>query len=466
MFQVWFSRVNASESLYSYNQRLGRPRSEVRRGIVPKTTAILKCNTWTEYFDELRLCVRGEQDLDQLLRFAVFNSHRKQYHWKGKRSIVTMRCPNIRFTRKTALKLRKVKVAAPATVAPKRKAFVWNGQRPPVEQPVMRSNPTVPRPPPMNVVMQTPLLRQPLSAPPVMMLPQGPPVVTPQIHPVFRQPAPVVQHMGQLQGPLQGPTLVPVTGFVSPPPGPGAPSQQNATKPAAAGIVRPVQSGLAAAKSAKIGKPTEEPVKPVVTRNQRTRRSKVPVPATKKAAPAREVTGIQQSLVTTVPPAISSVQSVDKPTSSIPVAPVLRRGYGPEKELPVIKQRLGLKANCTVHREQPFQSMASPEFYWNGYRRTIRFGARPYGVSPQPVQPSSASTWILKDGLIECSDGIWSIGMDVDGAKDVDDGMCSVNMTESTLSAETPDEDAIVNVTARPKRRRTRRKRNKRVRTE
>merc|ERR1712051_652734 len=142
-------------------------------------------------------------------------------------------------------------------------------------------------------------------------------------------------------------------------------------------------------------------------------------------------------------------------------APVLRRGYGPEKELPVIKQRLGLKRSDTVIREQPFRSMASPEFYWNGYRRTIRFGARPHGVSLQPVQSSSASTWILKDdGLIECSEGIWSIGMDID------DGVCSVNMTESTLSAETPDEDAIVNVTARPKRRRTRRKRNKRVRTE
>merc|ERR1712129_534447 len=105
----------------------------------------------------------------------------------------------------------------------------------------------------------------------------------------------------------------------------------------------------------------------------------------------------------------------------------------------------------------------------NGYRRTIRFGARPHGLSLQPVQTvqtSSASTWILKDdGLIECSDGIWSIGMDL-GAKDMDDGVCSVNMTESTLSAETPDEDAIVNVTARPKRRRTRRKRNKRVHTE
>jgi len=117
--------------------------------------------------------------------------------------------------------------------------------------------------------------------------------------------------------------------------------------------------------------------------------------------------------------------------------------------------------------------MASPEFYWNGYQRTIRFGARPHGLSLQPVQTvqsSSASTWILKDdGLIECSDGIWSIGMDDDElrAKDMDDGVSSVNMTESTISAETPDEDAIVNVTvdlaARPKRRRNRRKRGKRV---
>merc|ERR1711997_961265 len=313
----------------------------------------------------------------------------------------------------------------------------------------------------MNAVMQAPLLGQPLL--------MAPPVMTPvMMAPVHRQP--VVQHTAQ----LQGRPLVPDTGFVAPQPGPSgprgprqanAPSQiQNATQPSAVGIVRPVQSSPAAAKSAM---PTVEPVKPVVTKAVSTAQKTV----TRKAAPARKSTGLKQPTVTSAPSATLSVQSVNKRvtvqnkcTSSIPVAPVLRRGYGPEKELPAIKQRLGLKPNNTVIRGQPFQSMASPEFYWNGYRRTIRFGARPYGASLYPmqmVQSSSASTWILKDdGLIECSDGIWSIGMDVE------DGVCSVNMTESTvstLSTETPDEDAIVNVTARPKRRRTRRKRNKRV---
>jgi len=242
-------------------------------------------------------------------------------------------------------------------------------------------------------------------------------------------------------------------------------------------------------------------MEPAVSRNRRSRRgrrsrrSAEPVPkaqksVTEKVAPARKLTGKYQPSVTTAPQAKpSAVQSVQRDrvptinasskakvsvqnvcTSSIPTVPVLRSGFGPEEEVLAVKQRLGLKTkpHNTVRTQVTQQwspSMASPEFYWNGYRRTIRFGARSHGMRLQPVQymqSSSASTWILKDdGLIECSDGIWSIGMDID------DGVSSVNMTESTISAETPDEDAIVNVTvdlaARRKRRRNRRKRGNRV---
>merc|ERR1719229_1815921 len=120
------------------------------------------------------------------------------------------------------------------------------------------------------VVGPNPIIsRQPLIAAPSVMAP----VTMPQ------QGLPVVQHIGPLQGQENAPSR-----------------RQNATKPAAAaGIVRAVQSASAAAKNAKS---TEEPVKPVVTRNRCTRRSKVPVPtvqksATGKAAPAREVSGLK-----------------------------------------------------------------------------------------------------------------------------------------------------------------------------
>merc|ERR1719474_2542679 len=52
MFQVWFSRNNAIETLQSYNQRLGRPRSELRDGIVAKTKWILECSNWAQYLQE------------------------------------------------------------------------------------------------------------------------------------------------------------------------------------------------------------------------------------------------------------------------------------------------------------------------------------------------------------------------------------------------------------------------------
>lgn len=71
--------------------------------------------------------------------------------------------------------------------------------------------------------------------------------------------------------------------------------------------------------------------------------------------------------------------------------------------------------------------LAAPEVHCNGYGRTIRFG-----VSAPTVHLSSdASKWILKDdGLIECSNDVWSIRMAVN------DGASSVNMAESTISAE------------------------------
>merc|ERR1719295_988457 len=97
MFQVWFSRSNSVETLHSYNQRLGRPRTTVRQGVVPKTKAIMNCKSWNDYFHHLRVDVAGggQMEIDQLLRFAVWNSSKKRYHIGSAARIQKVDQPNI-----------------------------------------------------------------------------------------------------------------------------------------------------------------------------------------------------------------------------------------------------------------------------------------------------------------------------------------------------------------------------------
>jgi len=79
MFQVWFIVESAEQTLGSYNERLGRPHSKLRGGILTKTTDIMKSRSWEHFFDSLGM-VANEQDVDWMLRFAVFSSDRKGYH--------------------------------------------------------------------------------------------------------------------------------------------------------------------------------------------------------------------------------------------------------------------------------------------------------------------------------------------------------------------------------------------------
>ena len=74
MFQVWFMRNNANKTLKAYNQRLGRPRIQIKNAIVGKTKYILGCKSWRNYFDELDVIVKDNNAIDQLLRFAIYNS--------------------------------------------------------------------------------------------------------------------------------------------------------------------------------------------------------------------------------------------------------------------------------------------------------------------------------------------------------------------------------------------------------
>ena len=80
MFQVWFMRNNANETLHSYNQRLGRPRIKIKNSIVGKTKYILGSKSWWDYFNELGVIIKDETAIDQLLRFAVYNSKKNFYH--------------------------------------------------------------------------------------------------------------------------------------------------------------------------------------------------------------------------------------------------------------------------------------------------------------------------------------------------------------------------------------------------
>merc|ERR1719206_1324739 len=80
MFQVWFMQNNAHETLQSYNLRLGRPADKVRHGVLAQTKHILACKNWSQYFGALGLKFKSKAAIDQLLRFAVYNSIKKRYH--------------------------------------------------------------------------------------------------------------------------------------------------------------------------------------------------------------------------------------------------------------------------------------------------------------------------------------------------------------------------------------------------
>merc|ERR1712241_924293 len=80
LFQVWFMRNCSTESLQSYNDRLGRPRLSFRNAVLQRTRAILECKHWGQYFDGLGVHRLSEKEMDQLLRFAVGNSVRNGYH--------------------------------------------------------------------------------------------------------------------------------------------------------------------------------------------------------------------------------------------------------------------------------------------------------------------------------------------------------------------------------------------------
>merc|ERR1712083_889162 len=80
MFQVWFVRNTSSETLQGYNERLGRPQTKVRNGVVAKTKFILNSQSWRDYFNELDVVIRDDKAIDQLLRFAIFNSKSAGYH--------------------------------------------------------------------------------------------------------------------------------------------------------------------------------------------------------------------------------------------------------------------------------------------------------------------------------------------------------------------------------------------------
>jgi len=52
----------------------------VRHGVLAQTKHILACKNWSQYFGALGLKFKSKAAIDQLLRFAVYNSIKKRYH--------------------------------------------------------------------------------------------------------------------------------------------------------------------------------------------------------------------------------------------------------------------------------------------------------------------------------------------------------------------------------------------------
>ena len=80
MFSVLFMKNSTAETLQGYNQRLGRPQPRMRNEIVGKTKYILGSKSWWDYFDELGVIIKDDDAIDELLRFAIYNSNKNGYH--------------------------------------------------------------------------------------------------------------------------------------------------------------------------------------------------------------------------------------------------------------------------------------------------------------------------------------------------------------------------------------------------
>jgi hypothetical protein len=161
---------------------------------------------------------------------------------------------------------------------------------------------------------------------------------------------------------------------------------------------------------------------------------------------------------------------------SILSVPVLRRAGRNVDDLSTIKRRLGVRPSVNVsdrvpvlnrHSEivqtVPFQSGSGAV----QFRRTIRLVD---GQSMQFVAPSAGgSTWTLRgNGYGVCSGGIWSddrfFECDRRGVLNHDESVRTVNVSESSFSAETPNEDLLEEESEQkiPKRRRRRKRRQRR----
>ena len=86
MFQVWFLKNSMNETLHGYNQRLGRPTPAVRNGVVAKAKYIMSSLSYVDYYKDLDFNMYKSYGyasaMDQMLRFAVWNSYCLGYHYK------------------------------------------------------------------------------------------------------------------------------------------------------------------------------------------------------------------------------------------------------------------------------------------------------------------------------------------------------------------------------------------------
>ena len=556
MFQAWFSRSNAAETLDSYNQRLGRPRNEVRRGILPKTRAILKSRRWSEYFNELGVVIGGD-DVDQLLRFAVYNSSKKGYHRSSYMlPIGYLKAPRIGV-------MSKSQIAAVAASKKKRKGVIKSNGRPKVSpwakgpKGGSATNQTAPTESTTNSTVDGAVESVDRSEPgvqrPVQGRPQRASTAAPSESTVAEPvPSPAVsaESTKHTVCPPAAPPLTTTNGATDAVPAKESvprSSQKRASAPPsveqrASTVPQPIESVQTRSTEKSTGNAPIDHVhrsepgahRPVRGRPHRANNHVVPraepssavsAQMTTDALPPRTVTDVASDAVPKRESVLRSVEqrpAVTQPVRSVPkrpavkrivskspttaiidepkdtknpskmsgilTVPVLRRGMFSHSlfeikfnmicgvtagqnvyDLSTIKRRLGVsppvQAPGHILRNQHTEIVQTVPFKSSSgsvqYRRTIRLVDR---QSMNFVAPSSSgSTWTLRgNGYGVCSGGIWSdehfqcIQDKAYGEVD------NVNVSETSSSADTPNEDVFSEQsTLKPKRRRNRRRRRR-----
>jgi hypothetical protein len=424
----------------------------------------LECGKWRHYFDALGLSV-DPKDVDQLLRFAVFNSMVMGYHRPDRRMVINPVTPPKMFQKVYKKKmLQKVPVAPPKNI---QKAAVKS------EKKATKRRVSVNCKVALNKLLGDAAKERPVLSEKEQKKERYRLLRAKRAEERYRLLRVRIDRYSirRPSPPQSTEHTVSSTDNV-----PKRPKVQQTTPSQSASVVVPTASTVdrAAVSQTTVSAANNVPKRTTVSTLPRTVSNVVNAVPNKQAVTRTSVAPkLAVSRRSTKVKATKQRVTVKRhEMCSIHIVPVLRSAGRNVDDLSTIKRRLGVRPSVNVsdrvpvlnrHSEivqtVPFQSGSGAVHF----RRTIRLVD---GHSTQFVAPQTGgSTWTLRgNGYGVCSGGIWSddrfFEYDRVSVPVPDESVRTVNVSESSFSAETPNEDVLSQDTEQKvQKRRRRRKR-------